>query len=42
MHEAHLRDSVALAQTLHWLEAEVCASLLAIIRGVGAQDAFLT
>ena len=23
MHEAHLRDSVALAQTLHWLEQEV-------------------
>ena len=24
MHEAHLRDSVPLAQTLHWLEQEVC------------------
>ena len=23
MHEAHLRDSVALAQTFHWLEQEV-------------------
>ena len=26
MHEAHLRDSVALAQTFHWLEQEVSSA----------------
>ena len=26
MREAHLRDAVALAQTLHWIETEVCSS----------------
>ncbi len=32
MREAHLRDSVALATTLHWLESEVsCSTLFSIL-----------